>query len=105
MGKGDKKSRRGKIIKGTYGVRRKRKSGKIIMTTLPKEEVMNAEVPVEAETTKEKKTTRTTSTKAAAKSQAKPAVKKTDKEKKPVAKKTAKPASKAKKTDTGKEAK
>jgi len=25
MGKGDKKTRRGKIVKGTYGVRRRRK--------------------------------------------------------------------------------
>jgi ribosomal small subunit protein bTHX len=28
MGKGDKKSRRGKIIKGSYGVRRTRKKAK-----------------------------------------------------------------------------
>lgn len=28
MGKGDRKTRRGKIIKGTYGVRRRRKKGK-----------------------------------------------------------------------------
>jgi ribosomal small subunit protein bTHX len=29
MGKGDKKTRRGKIILGTYGVRRRKKPGKI----------------------------------------------------------------------------
>ncbi|MCH1431245.1 MAG: 30S ribosomal protein THX [Flavobacteriaceae bacterium] len=28
MGKGDKKTRRGKIIKGSYGVRRTRKNSK-----------------------------------------------------------------------------
>lgn len=28
MGKGDRKTRRGKIIKGTYGVRRPKKKGK-----------------------------------------------------------------------------
>jgi len=105
MGKGDKKSKRGKIIKGTYGVRRKRKSGKIIMTAPSKEDVKPAEVSAKTEAAREKKTTRTTSTKAAAKSTAKPAVKKTDKAKKPAAKKAAKPASKAKKTDAGKEEK
>jgi ribosomal small subunit protein bTHX len=32
MGKGDKKSRRGKIILGTYGVRRRRKDyGKVVL--------------------------------------------------------------------------
>jgi ribosomal small subunit protein bTHX len=30
MGKGDKKSKRGKIVLGTYGVRRRRKTGKIV---------------------------------------------------------------------------
>ena len=39
MGKGDKKSKRGKIIKGSYGVRRKRKSGKTIMTAPAREVV------------------------------------------------------------------
>ena len=42
MGKGDKKSRRGKIILGTYGVRRRRKKAnkpavKLVQPTLVKE--------------------------------------------------------------------
>lgn len=36
MGKGDKKSRRGKIAKGSYGARRPRKSKKIEVTSKKK---------------------------------------------------------------------
>jgi 30S ribosomal protein S31 len=37
MGKGDKKSRKGKITKGTYGNRRRRKATKKSGETAPKE--------------------------------------------------------------------
>jgi ribosomal small subunit protein bTHX len=117
MGKGDKKSKRGKIIKGSYGVRRKRKSGKAAMKAPAREVVSTAAVPAEKEAATVKKTTRTTSAKTTAKSTARTAVKKTEKETKPEETKTAatktaakkpatkKPAAKAKKTDTGKEEK
>ncbi len=36
MGKGDKKTRRGKINRGTFGVLRPRKKKSIIVTTKPK---------------------------------------------------------------------
>ncbi|NSW44742.1 MAG: 30S ribosomal protein THX [Bacteroidales bacterium] len=38
MGKGDKKSRRGKIVLGTYGVRRPRKKSKVSATAKAEEE-------------------------------------------------------------------
>jgi len=34
MGKGDQKSKRGKIIRGTYGVRRKKKAKKAVEVVL-----------------------------------------------------------------------
>ncbi|RDV14069.1 30S ribosomal protein THX [Pontibacter diazotrophicus] len=37
MGKGDKKSRKGKITKGTYGNRRPRKANKTTGQSAPKE--------------------------------------------------------------------
>jgi len=45
MGKGDKKSRRGKIIIGTYGVRRPRKKASGLPVSSP--ESVSAEKPVE----------------------------------------------------------
>ena len=36
MGKGDKKTKRGKITKGSYGVRRPRKKQKAIIKAAPK---------------------------------------------------------------------
>ncbi|MFN8258931.1 MAG: 30S ribosomal protein THX [Bacteroidales bacterium] len=35
MGKGDKKSRKGKIFAGSFGVRRKKKKGKTVKTEVP----------------------------------------------------------------------
>lgn len=47
MGKGDKKSRKGKIARGTYGVRRPRKTDKNLMpTTKPKAKVKETEIIV-----------------------------------------------------------
>ena len=74
MGKGDKKSKRGKIIKGSYGVRRKRKSGKAAMKAPAREVVSTAAVPAEKEAATVKKTTRTTSAKTTAKSATRTAV-------------------------------
>jgi ribosomal small subunit protein bTHX len=37
MGKGDKKTKRGKIVLGSYGVRRKRKANKAVFTKVDKE--------------------------------------------------------------------
>jgi len=39
MGKGDKKSKRGKIISGSYGVRRPKKNAKTIVVTAKPEKV------------------------------------------------------------------
>jgi len=39
MGKGDRKTRRGKIIKGTYGVRRPRKKVKKVVVTKSSEKI------------------------------------------------------------------
>lgn len=51
MGRGDKKSRRGKISKGSYGARRPRKKAKAIVTPAkPKKKA----TPKKAETKKEK---------------------------------------------------
>ncbi len=49
MGKGDKKSRRGKIILGTYGVRRRRKKAdkpEIKQVTKPKEKELKDKKPL-----------------------------------------------------------
>ena len=56
MGKGDKKSKRGKIFMGSYGVSRQKKSNKsaIIPTTTPKKDApKKTEKPVVAEATSE----------------------------------------------------
>lgn len=76
MGKGDKKSKRGKITIGSYGVRRKRKKSSGI-AAVPKK----AATATAAEAPEEKP-----AKKAPAKAAAKPAA-----EKKPAAKKAAKP--------------
>jgi len=56
MGKGDKKSRKGKIARGTYGVRRPRKTEKkYIPTSKPVSKVKEVEKTVKAEK-KEKST-------------------------------------------------
>ncbi|GAB4447350.1 MAG: hypothetical protein Fur0028_02250 [Bacteroidales bacterium] len=55
MGKGDKKSRRGKIARGTYGVRRPRKTEKkYISTSKPVSKVKEVEKPVTEELVEKK---------------------------------------------------
>ncbi|MDR2970738.1 MAG: 30S ribosomal protein THX [Bacteroidales bacterium] len=72
MGKGDKKTRRGKIVIGSYGVRRMRKTSKPIPEKVIKvaEKVKVAEVTEEVKPAPEKKTKapkkETTETKATA---------------------------------------
>lgn len=114
MGKGDKKSKRGKIIRGSFGVRRKRKANKSVVAALPKvalKDTEKAAVTVTAET-KAPKPVKTARPKAPAKSAAKPAATKAEKEptatkaeKEPAAvkEKAAKPAAKAKKPAAKKE--
>jgi 30S ribosomal protein S31 len=90
MGKGDKKSKRGKIIRGTYGVRRSQKTKKpvIVASKVP--------APAAEEKVKPVKTAvKTTKTKTAPKSAAKPEVKKSVKTAK-AAPKTTKTAAKKK---------
>ena len=103
MGKGDKKSKRGKIIRGSFGVRRKRKANKKVFETKPKGAVKEVEKPIAAAETKAVKPARTAKPKAPAKTVAKPAAKKAEKEPEAVAEKAAKPAAKAKKPAAKKE--
>ncbi len=78
MGKGDKKSKRGKISMGSYGVRRPRKkSTPIVITKKPK-----AKPKVEAKPKAETKPKAAAKTKAAAKPKATPKAKTAAKEKK-----------------------
>jgi 30S ribosomal protein S31 len=91
MGKGDKKSRRGKIILGTYGVRRKKRSDKqIIVASKPVDKVKAEPKPeavvkeVKAESGPEKPKAEVKKADGGAKA-----------EPKPKAKKTAEPAKKA----------
>jgi ribosomal small subunit protein bTHX len=58
MGKGDIKTRRGKIFAGTYGVTRKRKTKKAVVIPVKKEEK-----PVEKKTTAKKTATKKTTAK------------------------------------------
>ncbi|MEI6822208.1 MAG: 30S ribosomal protein THX [Bacteroidota bacterium] len=66
MGKGDKKTKRGKIIQGSYGVSRLRKSNKVV-SKLPADNVVKVkavkEVVVEDEAKEVKKTTARKTTK------------------------------------------
>jgi 30S ribosomal protein S31 len=55
MGKGDKKSKRGKIILGSYGVTRRKKTNKPVAAP-KKEETVVAEVKTPAKITKPKTT-------------------------------------------------
>lgn len=90
MGKGDQKSKRGKIIRGTYGVRRSQRT--------KKNEVIAAKVPAPATEVKViavKAAVKTTKPRAATKSAAKPATKTGEKAAK-AAPKTTKPAAKKK---------
>jgi ribosomal small subunit protein bTHX len=103
MGKGDKKSRRGKIIRGTYGVLRKRKKKVSAAPVPPKDEIKKAAEVTETKSSPARTTAKTAKPKPAAKPAARAAAKKSDQEKKPAAAKTAKPATKAKKTSESKE--
>jgi ribosomal small subunit protein bTHX len=115
MGKGDKKSKRGKIILGSFGVRRRRKAKKSVVVPVKEvaariPETVIAEAPAEVRAAKPAKTARPETdaktaakpaTKPATKPAAKPAAKKSEKE--AGAEKAARPASKAKKPAPGKE--
>ncbi len=60
MGKGDKKSRKGKIFMGTYGVTRPRKTAEVIAMPMKKKvELKKEEVVTKAETKKKKETKKT----------------------------------------------
>lgn len=48
MGKGDRKTRKGKIIKGTYGVRRPRKSNRPVVETTVKAKAKSAKPKAKA---------------------------------------------------------
>ena len=75
MGKGDRKSKRGKIIKGSFGVRRRRKASKSFVTPSPKETVKaTPAITPEAEEVKPARTARPATV---AKAATKPAAKKT----------------------------
>jgi ribosomal small subunit protein bTHX len=105
MGKGDKKSKRGKIILGSFGVRRRKKAGKNVPPSLPKgtvkqENTSAAATPAEV---KAPKPARTVKPRTAEKPAAKPAAKKSAAEQGEVSEKAARPAARAKKTTTGKE--
>lgn len=54
MGKGDKKSKRGKIVRGSYGVRRPRKKTDSIVAA-PVKEFVAKEVPSKTDVVAEKK--------------------------------------------------
>ncbi len=55
MGKGDKKTKRGKIIMGSYGVRRPKKSPSLTVVAKPVEKVAEAEPPKPKARTKKAK--------------------------------------------------
>ena len=113
MGKGDKKTKRGKIVNGSYGRLRKRKKEKTryvkpAVAQAPKEE--KAEVAEETSPVKKapakksttKKTTAKKTTKTAEKAEKKPAAKKTTAKKTTAKKTTEKAEGPEKKPDTKK---
>jgi ribosomal small subunit protein bTHX len=56
MGKGDKKSKRGKIVNGSFGVRRRRKKGaKEVLTTIKNVPVKDEVITVKAAAKKKEK--------------------------------------------------
>lgn len=55
MGKGDKKSKRGKITIGTYGVRRPKKKNKPVVATTKKKKATKAKPAVKPKPKAEKK--------------------------------------------------
>ena len=77
MGKGDKKTRRGKIIKGTYGVRRlRKKSRKYVVAKQAEAEKPIVEEAKKTEPIKKEATAKPAAKKSAAKkTTAKPATK------------------------------
>jgi ribosomal small subunit protein bTHX len=105
MGKGDKKSKRGKIIRGSFGVRRKRKAKKSVVAAMSEKAVKAAEKAVTTAATEAKaaRPVKAAKPKAPAKSPAKPVAKKTETEPVTVTEKAAKPAAKAKKPAAKKE--
>lgn len=101
MGKGDKKSKRGKIISGTYGVRRPKKGTKPNIVVEKPEKVKKTPAKVAVSEEKKPETKAPVVKKPAAKKAAakKPAEKKTT-AKKPAAKKTEVKKAAPKKTTT-----
>ena len=67
MGKGDKKTKRGKITMGTYGVRRRRKKTKAYVAPAPKKKAAPAKTKAEPKSKTETKAKSPAKTKAAAK--------------------------------------
>ncbi len=108
MGKGDKKTKRGKIVNGSYGRNRRRKTLKkknITKAVVVKEPKATALVPVEEKPGKKKTPVKKTATKPK-KTTAKASAKKTESKavKKPTVKKTtSKKEPKAKKKDKDQE--
>ncbi len=103
MGKGDKKSKRGKIILGSFGVRRRRKAKKSVVQSVKEGAVKSpgTALPEVTAETKAAKTAKTARPRTAVKPAVKPAEKKSEKETGTA--KAAKPAAKAKKPAAGKE--
>jgi ribosomal small subunit protein bTHX len=102
MGKGDKKSKRGKIIRGSFGVRRPRKTRKKTVAAVPEEvkkvvEKAATEAAAGTEAAKPARTAKTAKPKAPAKTAAKSTARKTEKEADTTKAKSTKPATKAKK--------
>ena len=107
MGKGDRKSKRGKIIKGSFGVRRRKRARKSVVAPSPKEKAKAAvkTAPVTTPEVPEVKPARTVRPRTAAKAATKPAARKSEKEAGAAAEKPAKAATKTKKPAAKKEEK
>ena len=106
MGKGDKKTKRGKIVNGSYGARRLRKKKSVAYVAPKKEEAPAVEVVEETAKPKAKKPAakKTTAKKATTKKADATATKKatTTRKKKEPAAKTEKPKTTAKKKTAAK---
>jgi ribosomal small subunit protein bTHX len=105
MGKGDKKSKRGKIIAGSFGVRRRKKTRKSFVAPSPNETAKTALKTATATATEvpAAKPARTVRSRTASKTVAKPAEKKSEQEAGTVAEKPVKAATKTRKPAAKKE--
>ena len=81
MGKGDKRTKRGKIIIGSYGVLRPKKKKKLFVdkTPKPKKSIVKVEIPEEKEVTPKAKKVPAKAAKAVKSDKPKTATKKTTK--------------------------